>query len=107
MIKPREMRIVKTPVTVRRMSIGLSLSLLMTGMAFAAPLDDQITAFKNAPAQAETAVAGILETGLKEGRAALAFSTVKALISSCVKTALDYGPSVVPVNSTTGFSPKR
>lgn len=51
--------------------------LLAVRPASAAPLDDQITAFKNAPTQTEASVSQILESGLKESRSAQAFAAVK------------------------------
>lgn len=58
------------------------LSVLGAGFATASPLDDQITAFKSAPTQAEGAVTGILETGLKENRSALAVAAVKPWLAA-------------------------
>ncbi len=55
--------------------ISLSLSL-------AAPLDDQITAFKSAPAQTEAAVSAILQSGIKEARSAQAYAAVKAWLTT-------------------------
>ncbi|MFM7183102.1 MAG: tetratricopeptide repeat protein, partial [Verrucomicrobiales bacterium] len=50
--------------------------------AFAAPLDDQITAFKGAAAQTEASVSVILQSGLKEGRSAQAYAAVKPWLSA-------------------------
>ena len=56
---------------------GFSFYLLAACAAIASPLDDKIKAFESSPTQTESAVVGILQTGLKEHRAAEAFAKVK------------------------------
>ena len=48
----------------------------------AAPLDDQIEAFKKAPSQSEADVARILQTGLNENRSAKAFAAVQSWLNA-------------------------
>ena len=61
--------------------IGAILGLLV-GSALAAPLDDQMAAFKSAPTQTEGAVSQILQTGIKEHRSAEAFAAVRSWLAA-------------------------
>ncbi|MBT3295967.1 MAG: tetratricopeptide repeat protein [Verrucomicrobia bacterium] len=55
---------------------------LFPSPAVASPLDDKITAFKEAPTQTETAVGELLELGLKEERAAAALAVVQPWLAA-------------------------
>ncbi|MFT5411639.1 MAG: hypothetical protein ACI9NC_004375, partial [Verrucomicrobiales bacterium] len=56
--------------------------LLLPISVSAAPLDDQIAAFKKAPTQSEGAVSQILQTGITEHRSAMAFAAVKSWLTT-------------------------
>ena len=73
--------IIKKLVSIRVHSWFLSV-LLAAGSVAAAPLDDQIAAFKAAPTQTEGAVSAILQSGLKEHRSAMAFAAVKPWLTA-------------------------
>lgn len=71
----------KQPMSIRRYSC-LFISLLTISPAIASPLDDQIKTFEDSQTQSESAVIGILQTGLKEARAAEAFAKVKPWLTA-------------------------
>jgi tetratricopeptide (TPR) repeat protein len=52
------------------------------GMAVAAPLDEQIEAFRKAPKQDEQAVISLLQTGLKEQRSAEVFAATRPWLTA-------------------------
>jgi tetratricopeptide (TPR) repeat protein len=82
----------KSPMIANNLLAGVrsfSFLLFSVAMTVAAPLDDQITAFKSAPTQTEDAVSRILKSGLDEQRSAQAFAAVKPWLTANPSTSQD------------------